>query len=452
MEDLLEKFSSGLTTEPDETQQYRQAQYKNRDSTHFDQDSRRNILLSHQKGLRQNEIDSRRGILEVLQDVEFFEEESSKKVYIPSSYVPGFHDKKRDLSDTLMLSEWLTEAPKDLNENWLMLVCPKGIRVLLLASRGRTKLYNKLGKLTKVWQSLLPGGNSNFGGNHKSCVVLDCIWSDATKSVYVLDILVWVNQPVTDCDMDFRDNWLKAKFSEYPLINEISDQNHYPIYVIPKYPCDSNTISKFMSHWPPFCENNPHVDGFLFYHKQAHYIGGATPLAGWIYPYMVNEVLGPDILVHEEYLKMRPDNYVDKDSFIKAFEEKQSLKKLHIEKRQRKTSFQNTEINIKLCNQSNETNNSDTMIFSFSGNCDVNNKLNGKKKNKRQLRNIKENNMDIDVNVSNVSIKGLNESGSSKDMEFDGNISNDVDSAISSMEDSISEDTKIQKFTQELSK
>lgn len=75
------------------------------------------------------------------------------------------------------------------------------ILIISFSLKGRTKIYNKHGKLLKVWQSLLPGGNCNFGGNHKNCVVLDCIWSDATKSVYVLDILVWVNQPVTDCDV-----------------------------------------------------------------------------------------------------------------------------------------------------------------------------------------------------------------------------------------------------------
>ena len=92
--------------------------------------------------------------------------------------------------------------------------------------------------------------------------------------------------------MDFRSSWLKSKFSENPSLSDISEKNNYPIYLLPKYNCDASTLQKFMTYWPPFCENNPQVDGFLFYHKNAHYIGGTTPLAGWIYPYMINEVLG----------------------------------------------------------------------------------------------------------------------------------------------------------------
>lgn len=34
------------------------------------------------------------------------------------------------------------------------------------------------------------------------------------------------------------------------------------------------------------------VDGILFYHKQAHYNPGSTPLVGWLRPYMVSDILG----------------------------------------------------------------------------------------------------------------------------------------------------------------
>lgn len=50
-------------------------------------------------------------------------------------FVPGFHERQKDLLNTLMLSEWFIEAPKDLLENWLVLACPKGARVLLIASK-----------------------------------------------------------------------------------------------------------------------------------------------------------------------------------------------------------------------------------------------------------------------------------------------------------------------------
>lgn len=57
--------------------------------------------------------------------------------YKPSAYVPGFSNRKKDLSEELMLSEWMIERPEDFEDNWLALACPKGIRVLLVA----TKVY-----------------------------------------------------------------------------------------------------------------------------------------------------------------------------------------------------------------------------------------------------------------------------------------------------------------------
>ena len=32
-----------------------------------------------------------------------------------------------------------------------------------------------------------------------------------------------------------------------------------------------------------------YVDGLLFYHNEVHYIGGVTPLVGWLKPEMINE-------------------------------------------------------------------------------------------------------------------------------------------------------------------
>ena len=49
MEELLEKFSSGLNADLDETRQYRLAQFRNHDFSALNQETRRNLLLSRQK-------------------------------------------------------------------------------------------------------------------------------------------------------------------------------------------------------------------------------------------------------------------------------------------------------------------------------------------------------------------------------------------------------------------
>lgn len=34
-----------------------------------------------------------------------------------------------------MLSEWLVDVPKDLKENWLVKPCPKGQRMMVVATK-----------------------------------------------------------------------------------------------------------------------------------------------------------------------------------------------------------------------------------------------------------------------------------------------------------------------------
>ena len=38
-----------------------------------------------------------------------------------------------------------------------------------------------------------------------------------------------------------------------------------------------------------------YIDGILFYHKQAHYNSGNTPLVGWLKVYMIPEIIGVNV-------------------------------------------------------------------------------------------------------------------------------------------------------------
>lgn len=40
-----------------------------------------------------------------------------------------------------MLSEWMIEKPEDLKEEWLITPCPKGVRMLVVASDVRLSYY-----------------------------------------------------------------------------------------------------------------------------------------------------------------------------------------------------------------------------------------------------------------------------------------------------------------------
>lgn len=64
--------------------------------------------------------------------------------------------------------------------------------------QGRTKLYNKYGRFRLDTKTLLPGGHPNKGYQKTDCCVLDGFYDSLSNSVYILDLLAWNNQAMTD--------------------------------------------------------------------------------------------------------------------------------------------------------------------------------------------------------------------------------------------------------------
>ncbi|XP_073957205.1 snurportin-1-like isoform X2 [Choristoneura fumiferana] len=239
--------------------------------------------------------------------------------YRPNIYVAGFHKAPATYNNVLMLSEWIIEKPIDFNEDWYVVPCPKGVRVLLVAYGGTTKTYTKYGHFRQEFRSALPGGNPCDPTKNRCCV-LDCFYSDQNKIMYVLDLLAWNNQPMTDGEMEFRQYWLKSQLTDMPELTTINKKNKMVFQLLPMVPCTPESFNKFMMTCPQFEGDVPKLDGLLFYHKKAHYVSGETPLVGWLFPYMVPEVLGSEITVHEQYMSAKPTGYVNQAEFIQAFE------------------------------------------------------------------------------------------------------------------------------------
>ncbi|CAG9796689.1 unnamed protein product [Diatraea saccharalis] len=143
-------------------------------------------------------------------------------------------------------------------------------------------------------RSLLPGARPDDPKSKKkdTCSILDGFYDEKNSTVYVLDLLAWNNQPMTDCDTEFRYFWLQSQFVENPELGVISKKNKIKFSLLPKIPCSPDELNKFMMTYPYFENNSPAMDGLLFYHKHAHYISGETPLVVWLFPYMVQEILG----------------------------------------------------------------------------------------------------------------------------------------------------------------
>uniref|UniRef100_A0A8C2T9V3 Snurportin-1 n=1 Tax=Coturnix japonica TaxID=93934 RepID=A0A8C2T9V3_COTJA len=190
-------------------------------------------------------------------------------------------------ANQLMLSEWLVDVPADLEQEWVVVVCPVGKRALVVASRGSTAAYTKSGFCVNRFPSLLPGGNRHNTTSEKVYCILDCIYNEAEQTYYILDVMCWRGHPVYDCQTDFRFFWLSSKIQEEEGLGEKSRINPYKFVGLQNFPSTSESLCEVLTTNFPF-----EVDGLLFYHKQTHYTPGSTPLVGWLRPYMVPDILG----------------------------------------------------------------------------------------------------------------------------------------------------------------
>lgn len=267
-------------------------------SQDYKQTERREKLLKNQRLKRNQAIDSSRSI-EAIQNV--------------------FRRPKRTKCDIrLQQSEWLYGMPDDI-ENWYMKPCPKGYRSLVVAMDGKTQVFNKNGNFIRRFHSNLPGDVRN---KHSSISILDCIYVPDSKEYFVLDVIAYGNQDLSDCEADFRFYWIESRTNEDDLCN-VTETNQYSFRLIDKYECcDDICLNEFLMKYPIWSKNTPELDGFLFYHKQSSYIHGRTPLVGWLFAFMLPEIFHTPY-INENYLLDKPSNYTNYLEFIREFDEAQ---------------------------------------------------------------------------------------------------------------------------------
>ncbi|XP_028922492.1 snurportin-1-like [Ornithorhynchus anatinus] len=269
----------------------RLAQYKSKYSS-LEQGERRRRLLELQKSKRLDYVNHARRLAEDdwsgmdSEEEEKEEEEGDKRGDEEMDIDVGKKLPKR-YANQLMLSEWLIDVPSDLAQEWIVVVCPVGKRALIVASRGSTAAYTKSGFCVNRFPSLLPGGNRHNSVTGKDYTILDCIYSEVNQTYYVLDVMCWRGHPIYDCQTDFRFYWVHSKLSEEEGLGEKTRLNPFKFVGLKTFPSTPESLCKLLSTDFPF-----EVDGLLFYHKQAHYSPGSTPLVGWLRPYMVSDVLG----------------------------------------------------------------------------------------------------------------------------------------------------------------
>jgi snurportin-1 len=79
---------------------------------------------------------------------------------------------------------------------------------------------------------------------------------------------------------------------EMSCLSERSNDNAFTFLSLPYHQSNVSMMTAVMATENLFGKDGPALDGLLFYHSQAHYIPGKTPLVGWLKPHMMSTVLG----------------------------------------------------------------------------------------------------------------------------------------------------------------
>ncbi|KAH8305730.1 hypothetical protein KR059_008591 [Drosophila kikkawai] len=208
------------------------------------------------------------------------------------------------------LSEWLRQKPEDLDA-WQLVPCPAGARCLVVAKGGRTRAYYKSGWQFDDFRSSLPGDRLL----QRSQTVLDCIYVKETDSFYVLDAITFGQQDLQECEATFRFYWLKARFEENDYAS-LSEHNEKSFFLLDHHNFeDTSAVEETLQKYPLWEENKPALDGFLFYHKEASYVCGSTPLVCWLFPFMLPDMLGLPVsgsyTAPEDYQATQPLQYME---------------------------------------------------------------------------------------------------------------------------------------------
>lgn len=274
-------------------------------SNEYRQSERRHALLERQRQHRNELVDVHRSI------------EPLKKIIRKAS-----HSKYPSIKNQLTLSEWLKEVPDDI-EKWYIKPCPKGTRVLVIAVDGTTRVFNKYGAFMKRFRTEFPG---DYRNRRDQLTILDCIYVANLDEYFVLDALAYGNQALTDCEAEFRFFWIESQIRESHL-DRTSEHHEHPFRLIDKCNCGDDTeFNEFLSNYPIWPNNQPELDGFLFYHKESSYVKGNTPLVGWLFAFMIPELFDVPYL-NENYLIDKPTDYINHLTFMEEFDKKMNEKR-----------------------------------------------------------------------------------------------------------------------------
>lgn len=277
--------------------------YKNVNQLKEQQSLRRQRLLEDRRKQREDQFAFQRDLLEIV-SVKNKKSNQNKSIE-KSGPINGM------FKNNLMLSEWMMSRPDDI-EDFILVPCPKGIRCSISTGENKRKtanLYYKNGSKFKEVKTNLP-----------SFTTLDCVLSVETRTIYILDTIMYAGRDFNDCDSSFRFFWLKSKFIEDDL-KIIDTETDLKLELLSTYDFSDKLAIKCCFQTFPIISNDTELDGYLFYHKEGSYTAGETPLVLWLFPFMVDELFN-DYHVNPCYNSARPENYTTYLDFIEEFNRK----------------------------------------------------------------------------------------------------------------------------------
>ena len=197
-------------------------------------------------------------------------------------------------SSGLTMPEWMwDDVPHDLNTKWYVRSRPRGARCLVVASKGKTiTRSSRDGRTTATFQSALPGGSARtMRGRGSDCFcILDCVYAEDEKArkddnhrggvrngkYYVLDVMAWNGAAMYDCDAEFRFFWAHTRLTQECEACErpdVAKGREFSFAMLPWYDADAHGVRAAYAE-----DIGVERDGLLFYHKEAAYDVGVTPL------------------------------------------------------------------------------------------------------------------------------------------------------------------------------
>ncbi|CAF1166636.1 unnamed protein product [Rotaria sordida] len=189
----------------------------------------------------------------------------------------------------MMLAEWLFTAPEDIS-SWFVIPCPRGQRCLVVVQSHRTHVYGKYGNLMWTMFTKLP-----------KQTILYCIYDNRSSIYHIIDIIMWNGQDYStqiECQCRF---FMLTSLNGDSRLNE-----HFQIL--------DHTI---LDNKQDLIEAE---DGYLLYHPLGFYESGYSPLACWLKPFMIEEILG----IKLSYPINKPNEYTTAQVYM--FEEQSNRK------------------------------------------------------------------------------------------------------------------------------